>query len=69
MLDHDVYVFDTEAPEQEIARLGPASVTIDAQTIVVTGPFGEYRFMLQGGTLYHNGADTGLYCTYARSNG
>jgi hypothetical protein len=52
-----------------VAPLGPAQVSIDDEAIVLTGAFGEYRFMLRGGTLYHNGSDTGLYCTYARRDG
>lgn len=69
MLDHDIYVIATDTPQQDVAPLGPAQVIIDDEAIVLTGAFGEYRFMLRGGTLYHNGSDTGLYCTYARRAG
>lgn len=65
MLNLDIYTFDTALPKQDIIGIGPADVAITDQMIVLTGAFGEYRFDLKVGTLYHNGSDTGLYCTYS----
>ncbi len=64
MLNHDIYRIDPDLPQQEIEGLGPAEVEIVDGQIRVTGSFGEYRFDLRVGTLYHDGRDTGLYCTY-----
>lgn len=64
MLNLDRYEFDTDQPEQDVAGIGPSTFSIDEQEIRLVGDFGEYRFDLKVGTLYHNGSDTGLYCTY-----
>lgn len=65
MVDHNVYRFDPAVPHQDIAGLGPSEVAVDDVQIRVSGAYGEYRFDLQVGTLYHNGRDTSLYCTYS----
>lgn len=65
MIDLNVYTFDTDKPTQDVAQIGEADFAMDADFIVLTGAFGEYRFDLDAGTLYHNGKDTGLYCTYS----
>jgi hypothetical protein len=67
MVDFDIYTIDTEEPTQEIALIGTAEVAIDEKNIVLTGDFGEYKFDLEVGTLYHNDSDTSIYCTYKRS--
>lgn len=64
MLNLDRYEFDDDQPEQDVAGIGPSTFSIDDQEIRLLGDFGEYRFDLNVGTLYHNGTDTGLYCTY-----
>lgn len=68
MFDLDIYTIDTTIETQEIEKIGTATVVADEAFIVLTGDFGEYRFDLNAGTLYHNGSDTGLYCTYSRKN-
>ena len=65
MLDFDIYSFDTEKPVQDVNKIGTANFQMDDKAIVLTGKFGEYRFDLKVGTLYHNGSDTGIYCTYS----
>jgi len=50
---------------QEVENIGMSDTVIDDEAIVLTGDFGEYRFDLNVGTLYHNGSDTGVYCTYS----
>ncbi len=64
MLNFDVYTIDTERPRQEIDGIGEAEVTMDEDFIYLDGSFGEYRFDLKAGTLYHNDSDTSVYCTY-----
>ncbi len=66
MFNLDVYEIDAAKPSQEVAGVGMADVTISDEAIVLTGSFGEMRFDLKVGTLYKNGSDTGIYCTYAR---
>lgn len=65
MMDLNIYTFDTALPEQEVAGIGTGSFRIDDDAIVMTGTFGEYRFDRKVGTLYQDGRDTGLYCTYS----
>ena len=65
MFNLDVYTFESTLPKQDVASIGSADVTISDQEIVLKGAFGEYRFDLKVGTLYHNGSDTGVYCTYS----
>lgn len=65
MMDFDIYTFDTEKEMQEINKIGMSKVEITDEAIVLTGDFGDYRFDLGVGTLYHNGTDTGIYCTYS----
>jgi hypothetical protein len=65
MFNLDVYTFDPALPTQDVANIGTAEVAFSDQAIVLTGAFGEYRFDLKVGTLYHNGSDTGVYCTYS----
>ncbi|MYA87350.1 MAG: hypothetical protein F4X97_02650 [Boseongicola sp. SB0662_bin_57] len=69
MVDFDIYTIDTEKPVQEIALIGKSTVAIDDEFIVLTGDFGEYKFDLNRGTLYRDGSDTGIYCTYSRKAG
>lgn len=64
MMDLKVHRFDTSLTRQDVAEIGTGDVTIDADAIVLKGAFGTYRFDLKVGTLYHDGRDTGLYCTY-----
>ncbi|GKY89566.1 hypothetical protein [Sinisalibacter aestuarii] len=66
MFDLNIYEMDTTLASQEVEKIGVAQFTVDDDFIVLTGDFGEYRFDLNAGTLYHNGSDTGLYCTYSR---
>jgi hypothetical protein len=68
MLNLDRYEFDTDQPEQDVAGIGPSTFSMDEQEIRLLGNFGEYRFDLNVGTLYHNGTDTGLYCTYGNND-
>ncbi|GGD41906.1 hypothetical protein [Sinisalibacter lacisalsi] len=65
MLDFDIYTIDTSQSSQEVENIGMAEVTVEEEAILLTGEFGEYRFDLEAGTLYHNGSDTGVYCTYS----
>ncbi|MBM3612489.1 MAG: hypothetical protein FJX19_05935 [Alphaproteobacteria bacterium] len=67
MFNLDVYVIDAAKSSQEVAGVGLAEVTITEEAILLVGSFGEVRFDLKVGTLYKNGSDTGIYCTYARS--
>jgi hypothetical protein len=67
MFNLDVYAIDASKPSQEVAGIGMAEVSINEEAIVLTGDFGEMRFDLKVGTLYKNGSDTGIYCTFARS--
>ena len=69
MIDFDIYTIDTEEPIQDIALIGTSSVAIDDEFIILTGDFGEYKFDLNRGTLYRDGSDTGIYCTYSRKPG
>lgn len=64
MLDLNVYEFDPTLATQEIEGIGNAGFVMNSDEIRLSGDFGEYRFDLKAGTLYHNGNDTGLYCTY-----
>jgi len=64
MLNLDKYEFDTDLAEQDVAGIGLSEFSINELEIRLLGDFGEYRFDLKVGTLYHNGSDTGLYCTY-----
>ncbi len=64
MLNFDIYNFDTEAPLQTVEGIGEANYERTEDAIILTGDFGEYRFDILLGTLYHNGSDTGIYCTY-----
>ena len=66
MVNFDIYTFDTEEPVQEVALIGMAEVTVSDKSILLTGAFGTYEFDISVGTLYHNGTDTGVYCTYKR---
>ena len=65
MFDLDIYQIDLEQPQQEIAGLGQAEVTVTEEAIIAKGGFGEYRFDRKVGTLYVDGSDSGLYCTYS----
>jgi hypothetical protein len=67
MFDLNIYKVDTELETQEVEGIGTADFAMDAEFIVLTGEFGEYKFDLEAGTLYHNESDTGLYCTYSRA--
>ncbi|MFZ9948385.1 MAG: hypothetical protein ACO3FX_02075 [Gemmobacter sp.] len=67
MFNLDVYVIDAAKTSQEVAGVGLAEVTINEDAIVLMGSFGEMRFDLKVGTLFKNGSDTGIYCTYARN--
>ena len=64
MLNFDIYNFDSEAPQQTVEGIGEANFELTEDAIVLTGAFGEYRFDIEVGTLYHNGSDPGIYCTY-----
>jgi hypothetical protein len=64
MLNFDIYKFDSEAPQQMVEGIGEANFELIEDSIILTGVFGEYRFNIEAGTLYHNGSDTGIYCTY-----
>ncbi len=65
MFNLDIYEFDKTLAKQDVAGIGSADVTITDAEIVLKGAFGDYRFDLKAGTLYHNGSDTGVYCTYS----
>ena len=65
MLNFDIYTFDTEKPTQEIENIGTAEFSMDEDFIYLRGTFGEYKFDLKAGTLYHNESDTSVYCTYS----
>lgn len=65
MLNFDIYNFDSESPLQTIEGIGEANFELTEVDIILTGAFGEYRFNIVDGTLYHNGSDTGIYCTYS----
>jgi len=65
MVNFDIYTIDTQMASQEVENIGMSDTVIDDEAIVLTGDFGEYRFDLNVGTLYHNGSDTGVYCTYS----
>lgn len=66
MVNFDIYTIDTEESSQEIENIGLSEVSfVEDMEIVLTGDFGEYRFDRKVGTLYHNGSDTGVYCTYS----
>ena len=65
MLEFDIYEIDTDVAKQEIYKIGESEVSIDEEFIRLAGDFGEYRFDLNAGTLYHNDSDTGVYCTYS----
>jgi len=65
MLNLDIYTIDTEQATQDVENIGMADVMIDEEFIVLTGDFGEYKFDRNVGTLYHNGNDTSVYCTYS----
>lgn len=67
MLDFDIYKFDTNQAEQTIDGIGDSEFSMDESEIVLVGDFGEYRFDLDVGTLYHNDSDTSVYCTYSTS--
>ncbi|MDE0211826.1 MAG: hypothetical protein F4Z55_01615 [Boseongicola sp. SB0667_bin_21] len=69
MVDFDIYTIDTEEPVQDVALIGTSNVAIDDEFIILTGEFGEYKFDLNRGTLYRDGNDTGIYCTYSRKAG
>lgn len=64
MLNFDIYTIETDRPRQEIEGIGEAEVSMDEDFIYLHGDFGEYRFDLKAGTLYHNDSDTSVYCTY-----
>ena len=64
MLNFDIYNFDSKAPQQTVEGIGEANFELTEDAIILTGAFGEYRFDIEVGTLYHNGSDTGIYCTY-----
>ncbi len=66
MVNFDIYTIDSTLEEQDVEKLGPSVATIDDEAIVLTGAYGEVRFDLKVGTLYENGSDTGVYCTYSR---
>jgi hypothetical protein len=66
MVNFDIYTIDTELEEQEIEIIGQSTVEITEEAILLTGAYGEVRFDLKVGTLYENGTDTGVYCTYSR---
>lgn len=65
MVNFDIYTIDTEKADQEVEIVGKAMVEIDEQAITLTGSFGEMVFDRKLGTLYQNGSDTGVYCTYS----
>ena len=64
MLNLDIYRIESDQPTQDIDKIGPSQVTISDTEILLEGAFGTYRFDLKAGTLYQNGSDTGVYCTY-----
>lgn len=67
MFDLEIYEMDAELESQEVEGIGMADFSMDEEFIVLTGDFGEYKFDLEAGTLYHDESDTGLYCTYSRA--
>ncbi|SFZ86871.1 hypothetical protein SAMN02983003_4066 [Devosia enhydra] len=69
MFDLDIYQIDLDLPRQEIEGLGEADVTVTDESIVAKGGFGEYRFDRKVGTLYVDGSDSGIYCTYSTPKG
>lgn len=69
MLNLDIYRIDTELPVQQVEGIGEAKLEMDEAAIVLTGTFGEYRFDRQAGTLYIDGRDSGIYCTWSRPQG
>ena len=64
MFELDIYKFDTTKAEQDVDGIGASEFEMDASEIRLRGAFGEYRFDLNAGTLYHTDSDTGVYCTY-----
>lgn len=64
MLNFDIYTFDSEKDSQDVKGIGASQYTQTDDFITLVGDFGEYKFDLAAGTLYLNGNDTGVYCTY-----
>ena len=64
MLNFDIYTFDSEKESQDVQGIGTSQFTQADGFITLVGDFGEYKFDLSAGTLYLNGNDTGVYCTY-----
>jgi hypothetical protein len=69
MLDLNIYEIDPTLETQEVEGIGLSTITKSDDEIRLAGDFGEYRFDLKAGTLYHNDSDTGLYCTYKGLDG
>ena len=68
MVDFDIYKIDEDLLEQDIAIIGKSKVKFQENVIILTGSYGEVKFDLKLGTMYRNGSDTGIYCTYSNEN-
>ncbi len=68
MVDFDIYKIDEDLPEQDINIIGKSKVKFEENFIILTGAYGEVKFDLKLGTLFQNGSDTGIYCTYSNEN-
>lgn len=64
MVNFDIYNLDDDQPVQEVEGVGKAEYERNDDFILLRGAFGEMKFDLKAGTLYRNGSDTGIYCTY-----
>jgi hypothetical protein len=65
MFNLDIYRIDTTLPVQDVEGLGRAELVMDEDAVVLTGSFGEYKFDRKLGTLYVDGSDSGIYCTWS----
>ena len=68
MVDFDIYKIDEDLLEQDVNIIGISKVKFEENFIILTGSYGEVKFDLKLGTLYRNGSDTGIYCTYSHEN-
>jgi len=68
MVDFDIYKIDEDLLEQDINIIGKSKVKFQENVIILTGSYGEVKFDLKLGTMYRNGSDTGIYCTYSNEN-
>ena len=68
MVDFDIYKIDEDLLEQDINIIGKSKVNFQENVIILTGSYGEVKFDLKLGTMYRNGSDTGIYCTYSNEN-